>query len=1687
SSWAAKTPDAVAVVANGERLTYADLEETSGRLAHRLRAGGVERGCAVGVCATRSVDTIVAILATLKAGAAYVPIDPDTPPTRAAGILENAGARWLLCRRDWFESSAIEFGAPTFLDHPGAAQDSAPRPFLDSEVGPQDAAYVIFTSGSSGAPKGVVVSHGSLVNYTSAILDRLGGESGLHFALVSTLAADLGHTVVFSSLASGGCLHLLDHEQATDPHAFELYLRSNPIDVLKIVPSHYGALSPRSGEDAPLPRKALIFGGEALPTRLVKKLMSTETSCRFFNHYGPTETTVGALMLPLTDDATNSFVGSAPLGGPIDNVRAYVLGPDLMLTPRGVRGEICLGGAGVARGYIGRPDLTAERFVPDPFGGPGERLYRTGDLGRMDNDGVLMFHGRIDQQIKIRGYRVEPGEIEARLRDHPDVDGAAVIAYETAAGQVRLAAYVVANGRPAPSSEVLRAHLGRSLPDYMSPSTFVSLDSFPVTSNGKIDRKRLTVPDGAATISTTYHAPRSDVEAQLARIYADVLGVDKVGVDDNFFSLGGDSITSIQAASRAYAAGLTLSPSQIFRHQTIAELAAALATRVAPVDGGRDCAANADSGCVPLSPHAPHEVSPPLAEASDIEDAYPLTPLQEGLLFHTLSQPGSGVYVMQHRYWIDGEVDVDLFRCAWQAIADSHPIFRTSFAWEGLSKARQLVHRRANLPFDYYDWREADEAEQESRLTALLAAERTDGFDLRRAPLAHIRLFRLESRRWLLIRSHHHILFDAWCTSLILRELQTNYEALSAGGTPQQRERRGFRDYIDWLDRQRPDAAERFWRDYLREFDEPTPLFARRDNADGASEGGIEDFVVRLSEEETANLEALAKRFRVTPNTFAQAALALLLAHYANRSDVVFGVTVSGRPADLPQVESILGLFINGLPLRLRVEPDLSLESFLRTVLEHNYAIRDYEYVSLTDIQEWSDVPRGTELFQYLLTFENAPIDPELLRANGSWRFTDCWHRTHTNYPVTFVVIPGTCLHLQVTYAPDRIDGATAQRLLSHYRGLLQQMVEHPGAKLGEFVVVQGEERRILVEDWNRTIHHYAEPRDIIGRFDEQVRRRPDAVAARCDGVEATYRELDRRSERVASGLIADGVQPDDIVALFDERGLDFLTMMLGVFKAGGGYLPLDPAYPDGRLAQILAEAKVDRLLAGSDHQDRAASILSGLSGKTPRLSNLASLEARTVERGTIARRYVPSNLAFVIYTSGSTGKPKGAVVEHRGMFNNLITKEGALALTTRDVIAQTASQCFDISVWQFLTALAIGGRVEIFRDEVSRDPQRLAAEIDARGVTVLEAVPSMIRALLDASETEGGLAALRWLLPCGEAFAPELCRRFMERYPHVRLLNAYGPAECSDDVSYHPIEAPPQGNELSVPIGRPVDNTQLYILDRWLEPAPVGVAGEICVSGVQVGRGYLHRPDLTAAAFLPDPFGPAGGRLYRTGDLGRFRADGVMEFLGRVDHQVKIRGNRIEPGEIEACLLTHPDVQDVCVVARETSKGVHRLVAYVVGSESGAGALREHLLKSLPEFMVPAAFVFLDALPLTSNGKVDRKRLPDVDAAQWPTRGYAPPRNPTEEVLCGIWEEVLRVEGVGVDDNFFELGGHSLLAIQVRSRIRTAFDVELPLRALFEATTIAAIAERIEDELIASLEAISDAEASNRREQIAG
>jgi amino acid adenylation domain-containing protein len=1087
-----------------------------------------------------------------------------------------------------------------------------------------------------------------------------------------------------------------------------------------------------------------------------------------------------------------------------------------------------------------------------------------------------------------------------------------------------------------------------------------------------------------------------------------------------------------------------------------------------------------------------------------VEAVYQLSPAQQGILFHTLYARDSQVYFLQVSCALEEELDEGAFEQAWRQLVERHPVFRTAFVWEEVAEPLQVVGRRAALPFERQDWRGLNEEEQRARLEEFLRADRERGLDLAHAPLMRLSLIRLADRRYQFTWSLHHILLDGWSQSLVLKEIFTLYEANRRGQRLALARPRPYRDYIAWLRGQDVGRAESFWRRTLAGFSEPTPLPLGHQPGERAAAAG-DGYGQRralLSEQETAALEQCARRAQVTLNTLVQGAWALLLSRLTGERDVVFGAVVSGRPPALAGVEEMVGLFINTLPVRVEVNEEGDLGGWLRRLQQAQAEMRQYEYSPLVEVQGWSDVPRGLPLFESILDFQNYSLSRSAPRQGRELIVDDFGFISRTNYPLEVVVQSGPVLDILITYDRQRIADEAAGRLLSYLRAMLVAVEAGPQARLSALSPVAEAERDQLLFGWNDTDAYYPSDRLAHELFEAQAARTPAAVAVSCGGRVLSYDALNRRANRMAHALAECGVGADSLVPLLAGRGADFLAAMLAVFKAGGAYIPLDPGHPPQRLGQVLAQSGARVVLAERRFGPALAQALEGAArGSAPRVFFLEDLAGREYAETNLAAPCVPRNLAYVIYTSGSTGRPKGAMVEHRGMLNHLFAKILELELTAADAVAQTASQAFDISVWQFLAPLLVGGRVHVVADEVVHDPARLLGEIEAGGVTIFETVPSLLRAALDdaAALAAAGreLQRLRWLILTGEALPPELCRGWLRLFPRTPLLNAYGPTECSDDVTHQRIHEPPAEGAARVPIGVPVINTRLYVLDRGLRPAPAGVAGELYVGGEGVGRGYLNEPARTAGVFVPDPFSrEQGARLYRTGDLVRRLPGGELDFLGRLDQQVKLRGFRIELGEIEAALCEHEAVRECVVLAREDEPGDKRLVAYVVaevGAAPGADELRAHLKDRLPDYMAPSAFVALDALPLNSNGKVDRRALPAPESgrsAAAPT--FAPPRTPTETALAQMWAETLRVERVGLDDNFFDLGGHSLNATQLVSRVRARFGVDLQLADFFAAATVRGAAERIEaalveqadaakmDELLSLLEGLEEGEAED-------
>ncbi|WP_248796649.1 non-ribosomal peptide synthetase [Pseudomonas sp. MWU13-2105] len=1055
--------------------------------------------------------------------------------------------------------------------------------------------------------------------------------------------------------------------------------------------------------------------------------------------------------------------------------------------------------------------------------------------------------------------------------------------------------------------------------------------------------------------------------------------------------------------------------------------------------------------------------------AARIEDVYPLTPMQEGLLLHTLLEPGTGLYYMQDRYRINSELDPRRFAEAWQQVSARHEALRASFCWNVGEDMLQVIHKPGSTPFEYLDWSLEAEASHEPRLQALLESEREAGFDLLREAPFHLRLIKLGTARYWFMMSNHHILIDAWCRSLLMDDFFEIYTALGEGREARLPQPPRYRDYIGWLQRQDLGQARQWWKRNLQGFERAThipsdrPFLREHAGATGGMRVG--DCHTRLDVRDGARLRELAQQHQLTVNTFAQAAWALLLRRCSGDRDVLFGVTVAGRPVDMPQMQRTVGLFINSIALRVKLPPDgvtCSVRDWLSGLLAHNMELREYEYLPLVNIQAHSELPKGQPLFDSLFVFENAPVQVSVLDHAQSFNATSDSGRTHTNFPLTAVCYPGDDLGLHLSYDRRYFEAASVERLLGEFKRLLLALMDGLHGDMADLPLLGEGEREFLLHGCNQSERAYPLEQSYVALFEARVAQHPQRIVASCLDQQHSYEQLNLGANRLGHALVQAGVGLDQPVALLAERGLELLGMIVGSFKAGAGYLPLDPGLPGSRLSRIVELSRTPLLVCTQDCLERARGLLEALAESLrPRLLVWEEVQQGAYASSNPGIHSGPDNLAYVIYTSGSTGLPKGVMLEQRGMLNNQLSKVPYLQLGEADVIAQTASQSFDISVWQFLAAPLFGARVAIVPNALAHDPQGLLEHVRERGISVLESVPSLIQGMLALDPVS--LDGLRWLLPTGEAMPPELAYQWLQRYPQVGLVNAYGPAECSDDVAFFRVdEASTRGSYL--PIGLPTDNNRLYLLDGADELVPPGAVGELCVAGTGVGRGYVGDPLRTARVFVPHPFGGPGERLYRSGDLARRRVDGVLEYVGRIDHQVKIRGYRIELGEIEARLHEQPEVREAAVGVQDGVNGKH-LVGYLVATDSALGAterlerIRQRLRAELPEYMVPLHWLWLDALPLNANGKLERKALPALAIGQLASRDYLAPRNELEQTLAGVWAEVLKVERVGARDNFFELGGHSLLATQIASRVQKVLQRNVPLRAMFECGTVEALA----------------------------
>ena len=1601
-----RTPTAIAVVAGNVALDYATLNQRSNRLARLLRARGVGPEVAVGVALERTPELLVALLAVLKAGGAYVPLDPEFPTERLRLMLEDSQAALLLTQTTLLAELPATATPTWCLDREAAALDDQADTDLEWAPRAEDLAYVIYTSGSTGTPKGVAVRHGGLANFLASMARAPGLAASDRLLGLTSLSFDIAGLELYLPLLVGARVVLVSRHQARDPDLLLGEIHRQGVSVIQATPSTWRLLLEHP-DFSRLEGCRLLCGGEALPAKLATRLGRQGTA--LWNLYGPTETTIWSAACAVTPDAPPN------LGQPLANTSLWVLDAALNPVPLGAAGELYIGGAGLARGYHGRPGLTAERFVADPFGPPGARLYRTGDLARWRADGRLDYLGRLDQQVKIRGLRIELGEIEACLGALPGVREAAVVVRRQGQGQHLVGYWVDAAEVDDDRRSAVKAALAERLPDYMVPAQLVALERLPRTPNGKLDRKALPEPEWQ---TRALRVPATQAEIVLASIWQRVLGLEQVGLDDNFFESGGDSIVSIQVVSQAREAGWQLTPRQVFQHQTLAALAAA---------------------AQPLAPAQEQPVSErdedTLVESAGLdpalfERAEPLSPLQLGLLYQALLA-GDGTYVNQLRLDVKG-LDVAAFTAAWQAALERHASLRTAFFWEGRETPLQAQRREVRLPLTLLDWR--DRPTGAADLEQLAADDRQRGFALAEAPLLRLTLVRCGDDAHHLIYTNHHLLLDGWSNAQLLAEVLEQY----AGGQPDAPQ--GQAAYRAWRDSYVPAAGEAFWRTQLAGLPAPTRLAASAPTVAGE---GVAQLRLELPAAATAALVACARYQRVTLNTLLQAAWTLLLQRHTGQAAVACGVVLSGRPAEVPGIQRQLGLFINTLPLIVSPPPVQPLGEWLSALQELNLALREHEQVPLQDIQRWAG--QGSDgLFDTLLVFENYPIAAALAQAPNTLSFSGVRSAELNHYPLTLMVGQGETLRLRFDYRLSHFSTAQVEGFARQLDGLLQRLPDLIDQPLGELCLLDAAECQAQVAARNQTAVAYPRTPLLPTLLAEQARRSPEALAVVHGARRLDYATFDAEANRLAHWLIAQGVGPDVRVGVAAERSVELVLALVAVLKAGGAYVPLDPDHPAERLAYQLEDSQVRLLLTQGHLQARLPA------SAVPQLL----LDDRTAWQDQSAQAPTPAlhgeHLAYVLYTSGSTGRPKGAGNTQAALLNRLHWMQDAFALGEGRRVLQKTPFSFDVSVWEFFWPLLTGATLVVADPGAHRDPRALREVIVAEEVQVLHFVPSMLQAFLAAGEL-ARCTSLEQVICSGEALPRELQQAFHQSHG-AELHNLYGPTEAAIDVSHWPCTPADEG--LAVPIGRPIANLRLLVLDPWLAPVPEGVTGELYIGGAGLARGYHGRPGLTAERFVADPFEP-GARLYRTGDLARWRADGALDYLGRIDHQVKIRGQRLELGEIEARLRAHPAVEDAVVVARAGEGGL-QLVGYVTGA-AASDELRAWLREALPDYMVPAQVLVLEAMPLSANGKLDRKALPEPDPSQR-LRPYRAPTSAAERTLAPLWQRLLGVERVGLDDNFFELGGDSILSLQLVNQARQA-GLEIAPRQVFELPTLAALA----------------------------
>ncbi|MEH7829979.1 non-ribosomal peptide synthetase [Gemmobacter denitrificans] len=1602
----ARSPDRIALRHEGHSISYDALNRRANRLAHRLIAQGAGPDQIIGICTERSPEMIVAILAILKAGAAYLTLDPDHPDDRIRYMITDAKPRAVITTRNLIPRLQ-NLGIP---DHQilipdakttGANTDTNP----EQKTNPDTLAYVIYTSGSTGKPKGTMVAQSAVLRLFDTTQPGFAFGPEDVWTLFHSYAFDFSVWEIFGALLHGGALVIVPWLTSRDPEAFHRLLLEEGVTVLNQTPSAFAQLAahrlaqPEAGK---LALKWVIFGGEALnPAGLTPWFEAHgDQMPQLVNMYGITETTVHVTWQRLHHPL--QAIGS--IGQPIPDLQVRLLDAAMEPLPIGVPGEMFVAGPGLARGYLNRPALTAERFVPDPYGPPGTRLYRSGDLARELADGRLDYQGRADQQVKIRGFRIETGEIEAALTALPLVRAAVVLARDG-----RLVAW-----HCSPLSEAeLRAALATRLPDYMVPAGFVALEALPLTANGKVDRAALPEPQAAAM--PDHVAPRTPREAALSALWSEVLGRDRIGIHDNFFASGGDSMRAVTLSARAREQGISLSLASLFRHQTIAALV------------------QADEGETAALPQPPLSEGDRAQMPEGAEALWPMTRLQLGMAFHAEADSAAAVYHDVFSFRLRLPWDEASFRQALALIVARHPILRTRFDLMRFSRPMQVVQRSAEVPLQITDLSTLPAPVQRALLAEAIAAEKARPIPLDLAPLVRVAVHLLGPEELEITLGLHHAILDGWSVASLQVELLSVWAQL----------RRGEQVALPPLasDFAASIAAEMqavaapaqraFWADRLAG---QSPLVLpppRQTDAPFAPISITVDHGLQM------RLRSLADRLGLPLRSLLLAVHMQMLAQWAATRDVTTGL-VSHMRTEAPDAEKVLGLFLNTLPLRMHLVPE-SWQTMIRRLFASELELMRHRFYPLAQIVE----DRGhLPLFDVIFNF----IDFHVLSlvAPGESGVQDVTSFEATNFAlVVNAIAQGGQLVMNFAADPRRMDADTVRRMADTYLRGLQHLADDPEA-LANMALLPEDQARLRA--WNETSRPDLDPGETLtARIEACVAAHPEAIAIECADETLSFAALNAKANRLAHHLRGLGAGVDRVVGLCTNRSVEMIVAILAILKAGSAWLPLPPDAPAERLAMMIEDAQPVLTLIGPgaegiDLPGEVLSLAAPISGPDSNPAAQAGAEA----------------LAYVLFTSGSTGRPKGVGVAHRAIVNRLLWMAEAYDIGPADTVAQKTPYGFDVSVWELILPLMTGARMVIARPGGHLDPAYMADLIRSRAITVAHFVPPMLDVFL-AVTNPADSASLRAVICSGQALTRATQDRFHAALPGCGLHNLYGPTEAAVDVTAFTCR--PEDSGQTVPIGRAIANVQMHVLDEALNPLPPGVAGHLFIGGIALARGYVNRPDLTAASFVPDPFGPPGSRLYRTGDLARFLPDGTIDYLGRADDQVKIRGMRVELGEVEAALLANGAAEAV-VMARPDPAGEAMLVAWLTGWDGDAIALRARLARRLPDQMIPAHLVALPALPLNANGKVDRRALPDPTPPDTP---FLPPRTETERMLARIWADLLQVDQVGRDVSFFALGGHSLNVLRMLARVQRDCGVVISLRTFLAAPDIASLAQAVE------------------------